>query len=52
MDMAVEDGRIVLGPAEPHPREGWAEAAALIAAAGDDKLVWPEFGNGDEDWTW
>lgn len=26
-------------------RVGWARASRAIAAAGDDKLVWPEFGN-------
>ncbi|WP_375450126.1 AbrB/MazE/SpoVT family DNA-binding domain-containing protein [uncultured Devosia sp.] len=52
-DMRIEDGKIIIQKERRHPREGWAEAAAAIAAAGDDKLVWPEFGNdGDDDLTW
>jgi hypothetical protein len=35
-------------PAARRPRTGWAEASQKIADAGDDALVWPEFGN-DED---
>lgn len=35
------------------PRAGWAEASRKIAEAGDDALVWPEFGNAeDEDLVW
>jgi len=35
------------------PREGWAEAFREIAEAGDDALIWPEFGNdGDDELTW
>jgi len=26
-------------------RIGWAKAAQLLAAEGDDELVWPEFSN-------
>lgn len=52
-EMRVENGAIVLRPARRSPREGWAEASAAIAAAGDDRLVWPEFANeGDETLTW
>jgi antitoxin MazE len=53
VDLSVEGGRIVMTSAKRHPREGWAEAAAAIAAAGEDELVWPEFANeGDEKLTW
>ncbi len=32
---------------------GWAEAARKVAEAGDDVLVWPEFGNeADADLQW
>lgn len=44
LSVTVEDGRVVLTPAPAHPRAKWAEAARELAAAGDDSLVWPEFG--------
>jgi antitoxin MazE len=48
VEMAIEDGALVLRrPASP-ARSGWAEAARKIADAGDDELVMGEFGN-DED---
>jgi antitoxin MazE len=53
MEMVIERGRIVLAPISTHPRAGWAEESTTLAAAGEDKLVWPEFGNeGDEDLVW
>jgi len=53
VEMALEDGRIIIAAAKRHPREGWAEASRDIADAGDDALVWPEFGNAeDETLTW
>ncbi|HTM76774.1 MAG TPA: AbrB/MazE/SpoVT family DNA-binding domain-containing protein [Devosia sp.] len=53
IDMRIENGKLIIERAKPHPRAGWAEAAAAIAAAGDDKLVWDEFGNdGDDDLKW
>jgi antitoxin MazE len=53
VELSVEAGRLVITPVQTHPRAGWAEASAALAAAGDDGLVWPDFGN-DEDanWTW
>lgn len=48
VDITLEEGRIVMAPIKRRPREGWAEASREIAEAGDDALVWPEFGN-DED---
>ena len=50
VDLSLEDGRITIIPLKRRPREGWAEASRAIAEAGDDALVWPEFGN-DEDAT-
>jgi antitoxin MazE len=51
--LSMEKGRVVLVPAESHPRAGWADAARQLAAAGDDELVWPEFANaGDDDLRW
>ena len=44
-EMVVEKGSIVLRRPQEKAREGWAEASRKIAEAGDDKLVWPEFGN-------
>jgi antitoxin MazE len=48
VSLVVEGNRLVIEPILRAPREGWAEDARDIAAAGDDALVWPEFGN-DED---
>lgn len=52
-EMTIEDGALVLRrPASP-ARTGWAEAAKMIAAAGDDELVMGEFGNaGDAELIW
>lgn len=37
----------------PKIRQGWAEASRKIVEAGDVALVWPEFGNeNDEQWQW
>ena len=53
VEMALEDGRIVIAAAKRHPREGWAEASRYIADAGEDSLAWPEFGNADDETlTW
>jgi antitoxin MazE len=49
MDLTAEEGRIVLAPVRRQPRAGWADASKAIAAVGDDKLVWPEFGNADDE---
>jgi len=52
-EIAIERGVIVLRPARQNPRQGWAEASRKLARAGDDKLIWPEFGNrDDEDLQW
>ena len=49
----LQEGRVVLSPVNVHPREGWAEAAKALAAAGDVQPEWPELVNGgDEDWIW
>jgi antitoxin MazE len=47
-EIALERGAIVLRKPLRNPREGWAEASRRIAAAGDDRLIWPEFGNRDD----
>ncbi len=53
VELVVEAGRIVIALIPIHPRAGWAEAAKRIAEAGDDELVWPEFGSEDDgELTW
>ena len=53
LQMDLQERRVVLWPVQPHPREGWAEAAKAPAAAGDGQAEWPELDNlGDEDWVW
>lgn len=47
-DMQVKDGVIKIPPIKCHPRYGWASDSQRIAMAGEDKLVWPEFGNEGE----
>ena len=47
-EIALERGAIVLRKPRRSPREGWAEASRRIAEAGDDELIWPEFGNRDD----
>jgi antitoxin MazE len=49
VDISLEDGRIVMAPVKRRARAGWAEASREIAAAGDDELAWPEFGNAEDD---
>jgi antitoxin MazE len=46
VDLAVENGKIVIAPIRRKPRSG-------LAAAGDGGLVWPEFGSdADKDLKW
>jgi antitoxin MazE len=53
VDLTLDDGRIAIAPVKKRPREGWAEASWAIAEAGEDALIWPEFGNeGDDELTW
>jgi antitoxin MazE len=52
-EMMVEGDALVLRPARPQVRSGWADASRRIAAAGEDALALPEFANDqDENWTW
>jgi antitoxin MazE len=48
VEMSVEHNAIVLRSPKPRIREGWEEAGKVIAAAGDDQIVWPEFANADD----
>lgn len=53
LEMSIEQNAIVLRKPAKTVRTGWAEASSLIAKAGDDKLVWPEFANeGDAELSW
>jgi antitoxin MazE len=53
LDLDLQEGRVVLSPAQRSPREGWAEAAKAIADAGEDASPWPDHDlGGDEDWRW
>ncbi len=49
VEMTLEAGRIVLVPIKQRTRAGWAEASQSIAEARDDTLVWPEFGNAEDE---
>jgi antitoxin MazE len=51
VEMTLEAGRIILVPIKRRMRAGWAEASQSIAEARDDTLVWPEFGNAEDDET-
>ena len=53
LEMTVEQDAIVLRKPKRRPRAGWAQAAKRLAAAEEDRLVWPEFRNeADSDLTW
>jgi len=53
VEIDVENGTVVIRKPAQHVREGWADASKMIAAADDDGLAWPEFGNdGDESLAW
>lgn len=53
VELKVEAGRIVIERVTGTSRHGWAEDAQRLAEAGDDGLIWPEFGNiGDDALTW
>ena len=52
-DLQVRDGVIEIRALRRTPREGWAEDARRLAAAGDDAPVWPELSNlGDDKLVW
>lgn len=53
VEMKVTPDGIMLAKPQEKARAGWAEASQQLAAAGDDVLVWPEFGNeGDKELAW
>jgi len=51
--LSLEDGAIVLRKLKSPVRQGWAEAAKVIAAQGEDGLLMGEFANAaDEELVW
>lgn len=53
IEMKVTPEGIVLTKPKEQARAGWAAASQALAVAGDDVLVWAEFGNeGDEGLVW
>lgn len=53
VELKVEGGRLVIEPVIRPARAGWAEDSQRPALEQDDELVWPEFGNSeDETLTW
>lgn len=52
LDARAEHGEIVLSTPQAPVRQGWADAAQRVAAAGDDALLMGELGNeGDAGWV-
>jgi len=52
VELSVQNGKIILAPSKRRPRKGWAEASKALAESGEG-LVWPEFGNDDDEkLTW
>jgi antitoxin MazE len=52
VNLVVEGRQIVLTPTDQRPRKGWREAAARMAAAGDDKLLMPDVFDDDLSLAW
>jgi len=52
-DLQVNGNVIEIRPLQRKAREGWAQDSQRLAAARDDALQWPEFGNeGDAELVW
>jgi antitoxin MazE len=53
VELLVEGDQLVLRSPR-HPRAGWGQDFARMAAEGEDQPVWPDFPNAwDEDgWEW
>ena len=49
VEMRVENGKIVISTIDGDPRADWAKECKALAEAGEDGLIWPEFGNRDDD---
>lgn len=51
VQVEIDNGAIVI---KPDPRQGWAEAAQQMSAAGDDELLLGDLPTDfeKEEWTW
>ena len=51
VQIEIDNASIII---KPVPRQGWAEAAEQMNAAGDDELLMGDFPNefDEEEWTW
>lgn len=51
VEIIIENGKIII---KPEPRQGWAEAAKQMNAAGDDELLLKDLPNefDRDEWTW
>lgn len=51
VEIEIENGKIII---KPEPRQGWAEAAKQMNAAGDDELLLKDLPNefDKDEWTW
>ena len=53
VNITVIRGCLVITPVDHDPRAGWTEDSKALAAAGEDRLVWPDFGSdADKNWKW
>jgi antitoxin MazE len=52
VELAVEGRQIILSPTQQQPRKGWREAAARMAAIGDDTLLIPDVFEDDVSVDW
>ncbi len=52
VDLAVKGRKIIVSPVAERPRQGWSEAAARMAAAGDDELLLPDVFEDDVSVPW
>ena len=52
-EIEVQDGALILRPLKTPSRQGWAQAAQAIAAAGEDEQVLGDLPLASEDdWQW
>jgi len=52
VELAVDGRQIILSPMDQQPRKGWREAAARMAAEGDDELLIPDVFEDDVSVEW
>jgi len=54
VNVEVKGQQIIITPAEPERRKGWAEAFKKMAENGDDELIIPDVFEDEnlDDWTW